>query len=186
MNILKLAKNLKEFTLEDISMLAECDCEMELKELLKAQKIEFKNGIYKYVEKKFFEFGVFTVQKNNSKKLLFEVAVQDFLENYAKQNCTHQTYKTYISLFKNNILPFFIEQNLNDLTNGDIVEFYKNCTQRHLGIRRLKNTLALLKQLIKYFQNQGVIDRKCIFQVRRLSEKTKFSADRIIFNEERY
>lgn len=111
MNILKLAKNLKEFTLDEIEMFAEMDCEMELKELLNANKIEFKNGIYKYVEKKSFEFGVFTVQKNNYKKLFFEVAVQDFLENYAKQNCTLKTYRTYVSLFKNNILPFFRGKN---------------------------------------------------------------------------
>lgn len=186
MNILKLAKNLKEFTLEDISMLAEMDVENELKTLLNANKIEFKNGTYKYVDKKPVEFGVFTVQKNNSKKLLFEDAVQDFLENYVAKNCALETHKNYKAIFKMNILPFFRGQKLNSITNQDIEEFYKNCELRNLSSRRIKNTLALLKQLIRYFQNQGAIDRKCIFQVRRLSEKTKFSADRIIFDEERY
>ena len=33
---------------------------------------------------------------------------------------------------------------------------------------------------IKYFQNLGTIDRTCSFQVRRLSDKTNFTLDRII------
>jgi hypothetical protein len=43
--------------------------------------------------------------------------------------------------------------------------------------------MALFNQLIKYFQNLGVIGKTCNFQVRRLSEKTNFAVDRIIFEE---
>ena len=34
MNIEKLARHLKEFTLNEIKMIAECDCKTELKHLL--------------------------------------------------------------------------------------------------------------------------------------------------------
>jgi len=50
MNILKLAKNLKEFTLDEIEMLAERNVENEVKTLLKDGLLEFKNGFYKYRE----------------------------------------------------------------------------------------------------------------------------------------
>ena len=51
MNIEKLAKHLKEFTLDEIEMIAECDCKTELKRLLNGGKIVFEQGLYKYVEK---------------------------------------------------------------------------------------------------------------------------------------
>ncbi len=50
MNILKLVRHLKEFTLDEIEMIAECDCKTELKRLLNGGKIVFEKGLYKYVE----------------------------------------------------------------------------------------------------------------------------------------
>ena len=47
MNIEKLAKRLKEFTLDDIELIAECDCKTKLEQLLNSNKILFENGIYK-------------------------------------------------------------------------------------------------------------------------------------------
>ena len=54
MNIEKLAKHLKEFTLDEINMIAECDCKIELEHLLNSNKIYFEQGLYKYKEKKFY------------------------------------------------------------------------------------------------------------------------------------
>ena len=51
MNIEKLAKHLKEFTLDEIEMIAECDCIIELERLLNSNKIVFEQGLYKYKEK---------------------------------------------------------------------------------------------------------------------------------------
>ena len=50
MNIEKLAKHLKEFTLDEINIIAECDCETELEPLLNSNKICFEQGLYKYKE----------------------------------------------------------------------------------------------------------------------------------------
>ena len=50
MNIEKLAKHLKEFTLEEIEMIAECDCKTEINRLMKDGKLVFENGKYKYKE----------------------------------------------------------------------------------------------------------------------------------------
>lgn len=52
MNIEKLAKHLKEFTLDEINMIAECDCKSELEHLLNGNKIVFEQGLYKYKESK--------------------------------------------------------------------------------------------------------------------------------------
>lgn len=50
MNIEQLAKHLKEFTLDEINMIAECDCKTELEHLLNSSKICFEQGLYKYKE----------------------------------------------------------------------------------------------------------------------------------------
>lgn len=182
MNIQKLAKCLKEFTLDEIEIIAECDCKTELERLLNEGKIVFGQGLYKYQEEKpKQEFIICTKQATNFQVITFDFATNYFLENYVKNNCKYNTFRKYRSSLKYHILPFFKEKMLNDITCNDIEEFYYFCKGRNLPPRVLKNTLALLNQMIKYFQNLGIIDRTCNFKVRRLSDKTKFTVDRIIF-----
>lgn len=182
MNIEKLAKHLKEFTLDEINMIAEYDCKSGLERLLNGGKIVFEQGLYKYQEEKpKQEFIICTKQATNYQIITFDFATNYFLENYAKNNCKYNTFRKYRSSLKYHILPFFKEKMLNDITCNDIEEFYYFCKGRNLPPRVLKNTLALLNQMIKYFQNLGIIDRTCVFQVRRLSNKTNFTLDRIIF-----
>ena len=45
MNIEKLVRHLKEFTLDEIEMIAECDCKTELERLLNEDKIVFEYGL---------------------------------------------------------------------------------------------------------------------------------------------
>ena len=52
MNIEKLARHLKEFTLDEIEMIAECDCKTELELLLNEDKLVFGQGLYKYQKEK--------------------------------------------------------------------------------------------------------------------------------------
>ncbi len=183
MNIEKLSRHLKEFTLDEIEMIAECDCETELERLLNSNKIVFEQGVYKYVEKLTkIDFGMF-IATDNKRELSFEEAVNTFFKDYAKKYCKRRTYETYESIFRVNITPFFRDYFLNDITPELIIGFYKKCKNRQIGTRRLKNTMTLLNQLIKYFQNLGVIDKSCNFQVRRLTDKNRFNINRIIFEE---
>ena len=67
--------------------------------------------------------------------------------------------------------------------NNEIKNFYLNCKIREVPQRRIKNILALLKQILKYYQNLGYISRICNFQVRRITHKNEFDISRIIFEE---
>ena len=108
MNIEKLARHLKEFTLNEINMIAECDCKIELEHLLNEGKIAFEQGSYKYVEKvEIIDYAIFSAEASDDEPLNFETAVKFFLEKYAKTACTKRTYETYESIFRINILPFF-------------------------------------------------------------------------------
>lgn len=64
---------------------------------------------------------------------------------------------------------------LNEICNDDIKKLYLEYKSRNLPPKTIRNNLSLLNQIIKYYQNLGVIDRKCVFQVKRLTDKNIFS-----------
>lgn len=184
MNIEKLAKHLKEFTLDEINMIAECDCKTELEHLLNSNKIVFELGMYKYRESlknSCLNYRVFVQNATLRKSLEIDNAIQYFLTNYVSKYCKKETIHQYKTIFKIHILPYFKTKKLEEITQADIIQFYKFCEERCLEQRRIKNILALLNQILKYYQNLGVIDRKCVFQVRRLTDKNRFYIDRIVF-----
>lgn len=184
MNIEKLAKHLKEFTLDEIEMIVECDCRSELDQLLNMGKVTFENQIYKYCEiEKIENFAIFIDKNYHKHQQNFEKAIKSFMTQYVDKYCKKETIRTYCSLFKINILPFFKNKDLKNITNIDIANFYQYCVERGLGARRIKNTMALLKQFLKYCKNKGWIKNYCEFQVKRLTNKNEFSINRIIFEE---
>src|SRR5574344_483900 len=120
MNIEKLAKHLKEFTLDEIEMIAEIDCKTAIKQLLNEHKIEFKNDKYYFIEQEISNYGVFTPQNRKEDNLEFKNAVKNFIENYVKKSCKKTTLKYYNSTFKFYIIPFFKDKNLRDVCIQDI------------------------------------------------------------------
>ena len=182
MNIEKLVKHLKEFTLDEINMIAESDCKTELEHLLNSNKIVFEQGLYKYKEKEvLLDCEIFTIPKKVKKSILTKTAINSFMKNYVLKNCKQGTVKNYNSIFKMHILPVFGEKKLNDISIDDIKSFYVGCKNRNLCAKRVKNTLALLNQLLKYYQNRGIISKKCVFQVKRLTDNNSFDEGRIVF-----
>ena len=182
MNIEKLAKHLKEFTIDEIEMIAECDCKTELEQLLNEDKIVFEQDLYKYKESEQEQtFDLFVIPKNKITPIKIEDAVAYFMKEYVKEYCKFETYRNYRSIFNFNILPFLKGKFLNNISIKEIKTVYNACRMKGLKPRRIKNTMALLNQLIKYFQNLGIIERTCNFQVKRLTDKNQFSINRIIF-----
>lgn len=182
MNIEKLAKHLKEFTLDEINMIAECDCKTELERLLNSNKIVFEQGLYKYKENINSEnYEIFITSNRNIQNISSKDAFEKFLNDYVKNNCKIETYKRYSSVIKYHLLPYFKSKELSEICNNDIKELFDEYKLKKLPPKTIRNNLSLLNQIIKYYQNLGIIDGKCIFQVRRLSDKNKFCINRIIF-----
>ena len=182
MNIEKLAKHLKEFTLDEINMIAECDCKTELEQLLNSNKIYFEQGVYKYVETfKQENYERFIVTNKVNKNISTQTAFERFLNDYVKNNCKFETYKRYSSVIKYHLLPYFENKNLTAICNNDIKELFNEYKLKKLPPKTIRNNLSLLNQIIKYYQNLGIIDRKCVFQVKRLTNKNKFYMNSIIF-----
>ena len=81
-----------------------------------------------------------------------------------------QTYKTFVYA---QIIPYFKKFKLKEITIPDIEKFRKYLQENKKSERRIKNTLCLLNQVIKYFQNEGFIDKTCIFEVKRIANIPK-------------
>jgi len=167
MNIEKLAKHLKEFTLDEINMISEFDCKTELERLLNTNKISFEQGVYKYIEKEMLK----TFQLNSKpilkrKNVLFKEIALDYLAN---KKLTKNTLKGYKSQLKFNILPYFGDKKLETITYEMIIDFmellkskYKPKTASN-GVTLLGSILkyAFLKGYLKHNPYYGVINAMC-------------------------
>lgn len=164
MNIEKLAKHLKEFTLEEIEMIAECDCKTELEQLLQKGKIVFVQGLYKYVEKqeiKTFElYPKPTFRKKH--KVLFNDVAQDYLAN---RKLTKDTLKGYKSQLKYNILPYFGEIQINKINYEMIVNFMQKMKEKYKP-KTASNGVTLLGSILKYAFEQGLIKHNPYYGVK--------------------
>ena len=182
MNIEKLAKHLKEFTLDEIEMIAECNCKTELKQLLNGGKLLFGKGVYKYVEAdERLKFGIFIDNSNTKVVITIEDAVQYFINNYVANFCSKKTNRIYKAAFKLDIIPILKKNSITKFETKDIITIYNAFLERNFKPRRLKNTMALLKQFLKYCKAEGLIKNYTNFYVKRLTEKNEYSLDRIIF-----
>jgi len=182
MNIEKLAKHLKEFTLDEIEMIAECNCKTELKQLLNGGKLLFGKGVYKYVEAdERLKFGIFIDNSNTKVVITIEDAVQYFINNYVAKYCSKKTNRIYNAAFKLDIIPILKKNSITKFETKDIITIYNAFLERNFKPRRLKNTMALLKQFLKYCKAEGLIKNYTNFYVKRLTEKNEYSLDRIIF-----
>ena len=105
MNIERLAKRLKEFTLDDIELIAECDCKTKLEQLLNSNKILFENGIYKYNEetKTGENYEIFSPLKNKHLKISIEDAKEYFMKIMSKNTANSRLIET-ITQFSISIL----------------------------------------------------------------------------------
>lgn len=184
MNIEKLAKYLKEFTIDEIEMIAECDVLAELGKLITDGKLSFENQIYKYQDSENkVQFAVFTNTETENKNITLKSASEIFMKDYASNFCKPNTIKTYTAILRTNVIPILGNKKVREICTEDIKRFYTICKRRGMGERRLKNSLALLNQILKYCKREKLAKTDCDFQVRRLTEKNKFSINRIIFEE---
>ena len=170
-----MAKRLKTFALEDIVMFCEIDAETAGKFLHESENIKFVGNKFEYTETIKAEDKFKIVDKNIKSKnsdITVVAACEVFLEIKQKTmtETSFQTYKTFVYA---QIIPYFKKFKLKEITIPDIEKFRKYLQENKKSERRIKNTLCLLNQVIKYFQNEGFIDKTCIFEVKRIANIPK-------------
>lgn len=173
--ILKVAKRLKSFTLEDIVMFTDFDIKIIKEFLDKSENIIVLRSKFEYVESVRREDKFKVIDKNISLKnsdITVINACEEFLRIKYKtlKPMSYQTYKTFTYA---QIIPYFKKFQLKDITVQDIQKFKKYMKENKVSERRIKNILCLLNQIIKYFQNEGYINKTCVFEVKRVANIPK-------------
>ena len=90
-----------------------------------------------------------------------------------RHNLTEQSFQAYKTFVYSKIIPYFKKFILKDININDVQKFKKYLQENKVSGRRIKNILALLNQIIKYFQNEGYIDKTCVFEVKRIADIPK-------------
>ena len=174
--ILKVAKILKSFTLEDIAMFCEIDAKTAERFLRESENIKPVGDKFEYVETVRTEDKFKIIDKNISCKNS-DITVIDacnlFLDICKNKNIKQNTVKAYKTFINAHIIPYFKGFELKDITVSDIESFRKCMQNKQISERRIKNILTLLNQIIKHFQNEGYIDKTCVFEVKRIADIPK-------------
>lgn len=169
--ILKIAKKLKTFTLEDIIMFCDIDAKTAEDFIQKSENIKPVGNKFEYVETTKSDDKFKIIDKNIPSKnsdITVAAACEMFLEIKQKTmtETSFQTYKTFVYA---QIIPYFKKFRLKDVTVQDVQEFKTFMQTNKISERQIKNILALLNQIIKHFQNEGYIDKTCVFEVKRIA-----------------
>ena len=167
MNIEKLAKHLKEFTLDEIEMIAECDVKTELEQLLNKDKIVFEQGLYKYKEpEQKRTFDLFAKPELKTERILFKDMAAYYLTS---RNLTKDTINGYNARLKYDILPVFGDMYINEITYEMLLEFANKIKEKHKP-KTASNGVTLLGSIFKaafmegYLKSNpylGIINSKC-------------------------
>lgn len=159
MNILKLIRGLKIFTLDEIALIAEVE-EAEIRSILddflRDGKLNFDGEFYKYVEhnrvQNFFELKKKPVlQKEN------RISFEDFAIGYLNsKNYTPLTFKSYKYQIFSNLIPYFGKTLLQNITRQNILDFILQ-KQSTLSQKTLNNCVSLLGSILKEAYYRGFI-----------------------------
>lgn len=159
MNILKLMRGLKTFTLDEIALLAEleeAELQMILEDFIREGKLSLDGEFYIYVEhnrgQNFFELKKKPLlQKGN--KIFFE----DFAIGYLNsKNYTPLTFKSYKYQIFSNLIPYFGKILLPNITRQNILDFISQ-KQSTLSQKTLNNCVSLLGSILREAYYSGFI-----------------------------
>ena len=173
--ILKVAKRLKSFTLDDIVMFCDIDADTAGKIFQESENIKHVGNKFEYVKTIKTEDKFMIIDKNIPSKNsdITVVAACEMFLKIKQKTLTEASFQAYKTFVYSKIIPYFKKFLLKDITIQDIQNFKKYLQANKISERRIKNILALLNQIIKYFQNEGYIDKTCIFEVKRIADIPK-------------
>ena len=173
--ILKVAKRLKTFILEDIIMFCEIDAETAERFLQESENIKPVGNKFEYVEAVKPEEKFKIVDKNiecKNSDITVVQACEIFLKT-KQRTLTEQSYQAYKTFVYSKIIPYFKDVLLKNITIQYVQSFKRHLQENNVTEPRIKNILALLNQIIKHFQNEGYIEKTCVFEVKRIAKISK-------------
>jgi len=148
----KLARRLKQFTRDEIVMYIE---NPDLEKLISDGKLKFDGKIYTYIDLPRLDFELIEKPELNAcSRMLFKDVAQRFL---ADRKLTKNTLKGYKYQLKFNILPYFGENFLDEITLVMIKEFMYSLSLKYRP-KTVSNGVTLTGSILKWAFENGLIE----------------------------
>jgi integrase len=107
-------------------------------------------------------------------KMLFEVAMETFIESHISHYCKFSTADTYKSIIYQHILPFFKGKKINDIKPAVIHSFITDRKDNKASLSRINEILKVLKVFFNKLEELEIIQNnptKCIKKLKDVKKE---------------
>jgi integrase len=123
------------------------------------------------------------ISKTSDSNKSFTVVGRNYLDSI-KPITIPTVYRNDESRFKNELSPFFNEQDISTITNSQISQLLKKLTEKDRSLSTLKHYMVVLRKILKYGISNDLLDKLPVFP--KLSSKTRTTQKRDYLTDEEY
>ncbi len=123
------------------------------------------------------------ISKTSDTNKSFTVVGRNYLDSI-KPITKPSVYRNDESRFKNELSPFFNEQDISTITNSQISQLLKKLTEKERSLSTLKHYMVVLRKILKYGISNDLLDKLPVFP--KLSHKTRTTQKRDYLTDEEY
>jgi integrase len=123
------------------------------------------------------------ISKTSDSNKSFTVVGRNYLDSI-KSITIPTVYRNDESRFKNELSPFFNEQDISTITNSQISQLLKKLTEKERSLSTLKHYMVVLRKILKFGISNDLLDKLPVFP--KLSSKTRTTQKRDYLTDEEY
>ncbi|MEI7475304.1 MAG: hypothetical protein WCK67_11075 [bacterium] len=166
--ILKAAKGLRTFTIEDLELVTGFE-ESEILEVIQENNLKFNNGVYSFQDFKEQKNKKKTVKKVG-KTILFKTFADKYIKKLTCKESTKQSYEIYLRL---HLLPIFAQKRIIDIDKNDIETFKKLKLKEGLSNKSINNFITLLYGIFECALNEDLFLKNPCQKIEKLKTESK-------------
>ena len=124
-----------------------------------------------------------SASKKSNKQSAFSVVANSFFSTTERASNT-QTYKSDINRYRQNILPFFKEQDITTITNAQLNEFVEELHKTKIKPATIKHHIVVLRKIMKFAIANQLMTNLPVFP--RITGKLQTSVKRDYLTKDEY
>ena len=154
------------------------------KNRIKTTKSEFSKDAKTFATQ-FYKDALLDVSasKKSNKRNAFSVVANQFFET-TERNSNTKTYKSDINRYRQNILPFFKQQDIETITNAQLNEFVEELHKTKIKPATIKHHIVVLRKIMKFAIANQLMPNLPVFP--RITGKLQTSVKRDYLTKDEY
>lgn len=124
-----------------------------------------------------------SASKKSNKRNAFSVVANHFFESTERASNT-KTYKSDINRYRQNILPFFKQQDIDTITNAQLNEFVEELHKTKIKPATIKHHIVVLRKIMKFAIANQLMPNLPVFP--RITGKLQTSVKRDYLTKDEY